>query len=793
MNGLNEQQVRDRMRAGAVNVQADHSAKTELQIVKENIFTYFNLIFAVLAILVILVKDYRSLTFMVVVIANMFIGIFQEISAKRVLDKLSLLNQPTARVLRDGEVSEIAVEELVLDDIILLTSGCQIPADACVVDGEAAVNESLLTGEADEIEKKSGDTLMSGSFVVSGKCYARLTAVGEDSYINGLMHEAGKMKKSEQSEMVRDINRIVIAAGIAIIPIGIGLFYQSYYVQENDLVTAVQGMVAAVVGMIPEGLYLLVTMVMAVSAAKLARKQVMLHDMKSIETLARVDVLCLDKTGTITDNDMQVRNVVPASEKYRDGEKFNDEINAVIGDYIAAVPDDNQTMQALREYFTVRGNRRPTSVMSFSSKYKYSSVAFDGGTYVLGAPEMILSSGVDERAEELAAKGYRVLAFARVGGGRTITADSPIAPADDVEPIGYICLLNPLRKNAAETIDFFKRQSVDIRVISGDNPVTVSEVAKAAGIEGADRYVDCRTLKTAEDMDRAAAEKVVFGRTSPDQKRMLVRALKRAGHTVAMTGDGVNDILAMKSADCSVAMASGSDAASQAAQVVILDSDFSRMPQVVAEGRQTINNLERSATLFLVKNIFSFLLALFTIFNLQNYPLAPSQVSLISMFNIGLPAFLLAMEPNNERVEHHFLRRVLLRVMPAALTNFFVIAAMVRFSQVFGVSDDDISVAATFLMAIVGFMILIRLSVPLNKFHVAVIGICMVGFALCGYFLHDLFAISYISRECVMLFVLFAITTEPSMRYLTMLFDRIGLEMKKNDAARRARESSQSL
>ncbi len=776
VTGLSKEEVIKRQRAGQTNVQPDRSAKTQKDIIKENVFTYFNLIFTVLAVFVILVGDFRSLTFMFVVVANTLIGIIQELSAKKVLDKLSLLNQPVARVIRDGKEFDIPTEKLVLDDYIRLSSGSQIPADAIVIEGEVTVNEALLTGEADEILKKTDDGLMSGSFVVSGECVAVLTAVGAHSYISRLMVKAKKMNAGEQSEMVRDINRVVIAAGIAIIPVGIGLFYQQYVSAGTDITTSVTSMVAALVGMIPEGLYLLVSMVLVVSAGKLASKQVMLHDMKSIETLARVDVLCLDKTGTITDNSMLVAKAVAAdSDEEISGEQ---PVYNIISDYINVLPDDNATMLAMRDYFKTSSRRKAASFMAFSSRFKYSSVSFNDDTYLLGAPDRVLGTNYvsfKEKVEGYAAKGYRVMVFASLPSGRAVNADSPLTSADDPQAAAFILLMNPIRENAPATLDYFRRQGVNIKVISGDHPMTVSEVAVKAGIPDADKYIDCGLLKSDEDIYGAAKKYTVFGRSTPEIKQKLIRSLKKQGHTVAMTGDGVNDILAMKSADCSVAMAAGSDAAAQAAQVVLLDSDFAKMPSIVAEGRQCINNLERSATLFLVKNIFSLLLAVFSILSVMTYPLNPSQISLISLFTIGAPAFCLAIEPNTKRIQDRFLARVVLKAMPAALTNFFVIAALVVFAETFSVSSEDVSVASTFLMAIVGFMILIRISSPMNKFHWIVVTGCVVGFGIFAYFLHDLFAITTISKECIMLFSLFAIATEPFMRYLTMLFDRISI------------------
>ena len=780
--GLEMSQVRELTAQGKTNVQIDRTAKTTKDIIKENVFTYFNLIFLIISLLLIVAGAFNSLTFLPVIIANMLIGIFQELHAKKVLDSLSILHEPTAVAVRDSAECRVAIDKLVLGDVIVLKAGCQIPADAVVIEGEAAVNEALLTGEADEIVKGKGDQLMSGSFVASGECMAKLTRVGRDSYISKLMLKARKMPTGEQSEMVRSINRIVIAAGIMIIPIGITLFCQSYLMQGNTFSDSVVGMVAAVIGMIPEGLYLLVSVTLAASSVMLARRSVMLHDMKSVETLARVDTLCVDKTGTITDNSMLVADAVPAQKMTDDQIR---RCKMLVGEYLEALPDDNITMRAMREYFRGRGNRQPVSIFPFSSKHKYSSVQFTDSTFVLGAPEFVLCEDFEkysDTVDEYAQKGLRVLVFGRymgdgTGTGSQVRRSLPVPKNGlygmKVEPIFFILLQNPLRENAQKIFSYFARQGVAVRVLSGDNPLTVSEVARQAGIEGAENYVDASWLKSDEDITEAVHRYTVFGRVTPDQKQKIVKALQQEGHTVAMTGDGVNDILAMKSADCSIAMAAGSDAAVQASQVVLLDSDFAHMPQIVNEGRRIINNVERSATLFLVKNIFSLLLSVFSIINVLVYPLQPSQISLISMFNIGIPAFFLAMEPNRKRIEGNFLRKVVFRAMPAALTDFFAIAALVVFGSTFKVAEVDISVAATFLLAIVGFMILFRISTPMNKYHWAVISGCIIGLCFFAYFFSWLFSIRHISTECIMLFVLFAIATEPAMRYLGFLFDVI--------------------
>ena len=766
--GLTSQQVQEHRLHGWTNKGVEPPSKTTKEIVHENVFTYFNLIFVVLAVLLCLVGSFRDLTFLPVIIANTLIGIIQEIRAKQVLDKLTMLNAPRASVVRDGKRTVINAEDLVVDDIVIFKAGDQVCADAEVSAGEVQVNESLLTGEADEITKRKGDKLMSGSFIVSGQCHARLDKVGEDSYISKLTLQAKAMQSKEQSEMIRSLDKLVKCVGVAIIPIGIVLFSQAFFIQHDGFRESVTSMIAAVIGMIPEGLYLLASVALAVSSIRLAQKKVLLHDMKCIETLARVDVLCVDKTGTITENTMKVQKLIKTDE-YDEKEKGG--LSLLVGDFAVAMTNDNITMAALKEYFTKASGKKVLSKTGFSSATKYSSVTFEDGAYVLGAPEFVLKEKYDDYAEEIteyASTGSRVLAFGIYDGevdGKPLT--------HGILPFGFVLLANPIREAAKETFEYFAEQGVEVKVISGDNPVTVSNVAKQAGIKNADRYVDASEFEDEQSMRKALLNNTVFGRVTPSQKRKFVRILKEAGHTVAMTGDGVNDVLALKDADCSIAMASGSDAAAQASQLVLLESDFSCMPEVVLEGRRVVNNIQRSASLFLVKNIFSFLLSVASVVFMFTYPLEPSQVSLISMFTIGVPAFFLALEPNKNMIKGHFLTNVLLKALPAALTDALAVAALVIFGRTFDVSSTDISTAATMLLAIVGFMILYKISAPMNKIRFSIVSGCIAGLLFCSIFLKDLFAITSMTKECIMLFVVFAIATEPVLRYLTTLVEKV--------------------
>ena len=756
--GLTSGEVQERVAQGKTNQVEDHSSMSVSQIIRSNVFTYFNLIFAVIAALLIAVGAFKGLTFLPVIIANMLIGIAQQIYAKRILDKLSLLDVTDYTALRDGREEKISSGDLVQDDVVLLESGQQIPADGIVLAGGVSVNESLLTGEQDEIVKKEGAELRSGSFVVSGRAWMRLLSVGSESYAAKLTQKA-KQVSEKPADMVRDIERIIRIFGIAIIPIGALLLYQSIGVNGTGPKTAVTSMAGALTGMIPEGMYLLATVALAMSAARLAGKQVLLHDAKTIEARARVDVLCVDKTGTITTGEMSVSAVLsPAAEGNEPAPLAKEsEAGQLLAHYVGTVPDSNSTMRAIRAWSGTGASIPAEEVKPFSSKTKYSKVRTKEHEYCLGAPEYLLDaeemsagkSFMDKRLEA----GERVLVLTRDG-----------------HAVLFICLKDQIRETAKSTFQYFRDRGVEIKVISGDNPHTVSRIAAAAGIANADRYVDATSLTTPAMIDEAVRDYTVFGRVKPEQKKEIVEALHRSGRKAAMTGDGVNDILAMKEADCSIAMGSGSDAARQAAQVVLMDSDFSHMQNIVAEGRRDVNNITRSATLFLYKNIFSLLLAVFSIVNSFTYPLDSSQVSMISLFNIGIPAFLLTLEDNQQKEEDGFLKNTLLRALPAALTSFFTIAALMQFGLLFDIPSKDISTASTYLLSLIGFMILAEITKPLNWYHVSVFIVCAIGVVLaCTTGFKTLFSIEDISVRAAALCVVFAIAEFTIMRWLTEL------------------------
>ena len=740
LTGLSEAEAIERKAGGLVNTPVKPPSKSVPQIVFSNVFTYFNLVYSIFAAILLSIGSYRDLGFMGVIVCNTLIGIVQELRSKKVLDKLNVLHAPTALVLRDGKEQRIPAAELVRDDLVLFKAGDQIPADAEVVSGAASLNESLLTGEADEIKKAPDDELMSGSFVVSGSLRARLTRVGAESYISQLTLKAKAMKSGEDSEIVRSLNRLVKIMGFAIIPIGAALFFrQQPLFGFND---NMRSTIAAVMGMIPEGLFLLASITLAISAVRLAQNQVLIHNMKCIETLARVDVLCVDKTGTITEPAMTVAGCEAA-------EGTPEALNALLSDFAAAQDADNITMRALKSYFTAPSGRKAVSVSGFSSQFKYSGVCFEGANYVLGAPEFLLKASYEtyrERIEARSREGLRVLAFGTteaVPDGKELTAP--------VRLLGLVFLDNAIRESAPSTFRFFAEQGVAIKVISGDNPVTVSRIAARAGIPDAESYVDASVLKTEAEAKAAILAHTVFGRVSPEQKKIFVSALKEAGHTVAMTGDGVNDILAMKESDCSVAMAAGSDAAVQASQLVLLESDFAKMPAVVDEGRRVVNNLERSGSFYLVKNVFSFLIALSAICIGFTYPLLPLQITLIGAFTIGVPSFFLAQAPNKDLIRGNFLKNVFRKALPGGIADAVTVIPLVLIASGMDLPLKEVRTAATVTVAAIGMLIHYGIARPLDRYKTVVFVLCGVGLVLTMLVLHDLLELVPLSLPAALL------------------------------------------
>ena len=765
--GLTQAQAKTRLQCGWSNDPGEPPSKSEKQIIKENSVTFFNMIFLILAVLLVLAGSYKNMMFLVIAIANTAIGTVQEIRSKRTVDKLTLVAEQPVKTLRDGVLVGIRPKLLVRDDIIELSAGDQICADGIVRTGELQVNESLITGEADAILKKPGDSLKSGSFVVAGRGRAQLTQVGPDAYAARLSTEAKKDVHATQSEMMRSLDKLIRVVGFALIPVGCILFYRQYSILKMDFTTTVEATVAALIGMIPEGLYLLTSVAMAVSAMKLAQQKVLVQDMNCIETLARVDVLCVDKTGTITEPKMEVQDVVPLDPAHDDPEFLEQVLAALYSD----TEPENDTGKAMAEVFAGKTTWRCQKRIPFNSQTKWSAAVFDRGCFVVGAPEFVLGSRYEtirETAEPWSALGCRVLLIAQYQG--TPVPNEALVP-EQVRPMALVLLSNRVRASAPATFHYFAREGVSIRVISGDNPVTVSEVARRAGIEGAERYIDTTTLKTDADFARAAREYIVFGRVTPDNKKRLIRALKKDGHTVAMTGDGVNDVLALKEADCGIAMASGSQAASQVSQLVLLKSDFAAMPSVVAEGRRVINNIQRSAALFLVKNIFSLLLALISMFATFPYPVTPMHLSMISALTIGVPSFFLALESNRERVKGRFMTGVLRKAFPGGLTNLIVVLMAVGFVLVFKLPTDQLYTVSAALMSLTGLLVLFQICKPFSRQRKILWGLMAAACCISFLFLGDLFEFVALDLEMVIVLAAVFLMTPTVFFGLQRIFD----------------------
>lgn len=762
INGLTNREAEEKIALGKVNKINFETSESIPTIIKKNIFTYFNVIFMMLAILVTFAGAFRNLTFLIVVTINVLIGIFQQIRSKMVLDKLSLLDKCKYNVIRDNKETIVYSDELVEGDYVRLSSGNQVPADGVLVDGKLFVNESLLTGEQDEREKTVNSNLLSGSFVVSGSAIVKLTNVGDESYSSKIMKESKKIKENK-TEMIKAIDRIVLVAGIVIIPIGLLLFGESYFVNKFSYSESVVRMVSALIGMIPEGLYLLTTVALALSAMRLAKKKVLLHDMKSIESLARTDVLCIDKTGTITTNEMDVIDIFDENEvSYLDKKK--DKKLLELANYINSINDNNATIDALREYLKNIKTKKLNMLKyeNFNSKNKYSYIKISENiTYKLGAPDVLLNKDYNHLISKRTINGERIIVFVKEENNECV-------------PILFISLKNEIRKNAREIIKFFNDREVEIRVISGDNPVTVSSIAKEVGIKNFDLFVDCSLIKTNDELKNAVDKYKIFGRVSPEQKREIIKLIKENGLKVAMTGDGVNDILAMKEADCSIAMGNGSDAAREAAQVVLLDSDFGNMRNIVYEGRKNINNITRSASLFTYKNIFSLLLSIYAIIFTIAYPLEPNQVSLGSAFTIGIPAFFLTFEENQKKQQNdEFWKNIFLKSLPSAIISFLVIVCMVKCSVIFDINSNDLTTACSYLFFTGGFIILYKCAKPLNKYRTIVFIGCILGMIITINMIPEFFSIRSISLKAAILVIVFALLEVFVAKETLLLFNNV--------------------
>lgn len=670
--GLTQEQIDNRKEQGLVNYDTSVPTKSIKRIIVENTCTLFNLMNLLLAIAVLAVGSYKNVLFILIIILNTLISTIQEIHSKRIVDRLSIVSQTKVKAIRDGEQKQVEINEIVLDDVLKFQTGNQIVTDCTILEGEVEVNESFITGESNLISKKEGDLLLSGSFIVSGSCISKVEHIGEENYTYKISSGAKYVKKVN-SEIMKSLNQIVKTVSIVIIPLGLILFFHQMQINDGNLKMSVVSSVAAMIGMIPEGLILLTSTVLAVSVIRLSRNKVLVQELYCIETLARVDTLCLDKTGTITEGKMEVKDIIPISVEK---EKMEIMLSA-LAQYSS---DHNSTIEAIRERFKKEVNDRVKNQVPFSSQKKWSGISFEGiGSLVMGAPEFVLKEKVGEYSQmiEKYSCDYRLLVLA-ISKENFEEKELP----KNLEVIGFILILDKIRDEAKTTLEYFKEQGVCLKIISGDNPLTVSKIAKHAGLDHYDDYIDMTKLGQNENLEEIVQKYTIFGRVTPTQKKDLVVALKNMGHTVAMTGDGVNDVLALKEADCSIAMASGSDAARNVSELVLLDSNFEAMPKIVAEGRKTINNIERSASLFLAKTMYATILAILFVFISWPYPFMPIQLSLISVVTIGIPSFALALEPNKERIKGHFLINVISRSMPASITVVMGIILSIILSKV---------------------------------------------------------------------------------------------------------------
>lgn len=747
--GLTSEQVNQRVNEGKVNITANLKTKSIARIFRDNICTLFNAINVVLLIALAFVGSYKNMLFIGIMIANTTIGIVQEIRSKKSVDKLTILSEKKVTVVRDGRECEISREDIVQDDIIVLSRGSQIPADCIVCEGECKVNESLLTGESDLIDKKAGDELLSGSFISLGKCYARANRVGAQSYAAKINNEAKYIKKIN-SEILRSFNFIIKICTFILFPVGIAFFIRQFGINDGNLQATVVSTVAALLGMIPKGMILLTSSVLAVSIIRLSRKKVLVQEMYCIETLARVDVLCLDKTGTLTTDEMTVKDIIPLC---------NDEkIDIALSSIAHFSEDKNATLNAIEEFVKDAEYVKCKKFYPFSSETKWSGGDFENGkSYVIGAAEFVFKDRQKYKtvfdAIEKINDTVRIIALAY--SDTSLQNGLP----GNTAPLALILIKDKLRENVNETIDYFKEQGVALKIISGDSVKTVQNIAKETGISGAENAVDMTTVKTQEELERAAENCSVFGRVTPQQKKQLVLALKKNGHSVAMTGDGVNDVLALKEADCSIAMAAGSDAARNVSQLVLVNNDFASMPGVVAEGRRTINNLERSSALYIVKTIYTIVLSIFFVFFNMPYPFEPIHFSLVGALTVGLPSFVLALQPNKNRIKGNFTYNIIARAVPAAFCTILNIIGMAVIAKYTTLTPNEYSTICVYMTALCAYMLILRLSYPFNALRIAMLVVSAAGLVLGFVCFSDFFSLVWLSPEGIILFALLSAFT----------------------------------
>ena len=734
--GLTTEQVEERKAQGLVNFNTEASTKSVKQIVRENVCTLFNMINIVLAIAVICVGSFKNLTFMMIIILNTLISIVQELRSKKTLDKLQVLASSKVTSIRDGEKVKLDINEIVLDDVLCFEIGNQVVVDSVIREGEVEVDESFITGEAETVFKNKGDMLVSGSFIVSGKATCQVVHIGLDNYTAKIASDT-KYIKPISSEIMRSLNKIVSTISCLIVPVGILLFSRQMYLEGNTVSQAVVNTVAALIGMIPEGLVLLTSTVLAVSVIRLSRRKVLVQDLYCIETLARVDTICLDKTGTITEGCMEVVDTILKDS--------NVSLEEILANLNSSLDESNPTAKALKEKFGKKETFRLKEVIPFSSKKKYSGAIYEEGAYFFGAPEFLLKSKIKKYKDEIDmyAKDYRVLVLIQA-------KDKKLS---GIKVLGYLLLQDKIRKEAFDTLRYFKEQGVRIKIISGDNPDTVYGIAVRAGLPRSCKKIDASTLKSDQEIIDAVEKYDIFGRVSPEQKKKFILALQSLGHTVAMTGDGVNDVLALKEADCSIAMANGSDASKNVSQLVLLDSNFSSMPHVVAEGRRTINNIERSASLFLVKTIYATILAIGFIFVEMPYPFIPIQLTLASVVTIGIPSFVLALQPNHDRVKGDFLTSVLRRAFPPAITIVLNIVVVFTASNILGFSYAETSTLSVAVTGYTSFILLYKTCLPLNPLRTVLFVTMFIAF-IAGFSFRNLFSFAHFNVVMVLVIII---------------------------------------
>ena len=730
IKGLTIEEVKDRFSKGLNNYNDAPKTKTIKEIFRDNIFTYFNFLNLALGILTFFagvingsaLNGLKNCLFMGVIIANSIISIVEEIISKKIIDKLSIVSESKVDVLRDGNIETLSLEDVVMDDVIKLTLGHQVVCDSVVVDGEIEVSESLITGESDSIKKVKGDELLSGSFIISGNAYARVIRVGKDNYVSKISNEA-KYKKEINSMIMGSFTKMLKILSVMIIPIGICMMISQYSITKS-FPESIYTTVASMIGMIPEGLVLLTSSVMAVGVIKLYRVKVLVQQLYAIEILARVDAICLDKTGTLTEGRMKVKGILSA------GKYSKDEAERYFKEYTLASEDNNQTMNALKDYFSgMKINAK--NKIPFNSSRKFSAIEFDDYTLYFGAPEVILKDKVDQKVIDDNIEDYRVLSLGIKKSNKDINE------LKGIDPIGYILVEDIIRPSAKDTLDFFKDNNVLVKIISGDNIKTVMSIAKKVGLNDL-KGIDISELSD-EELRDAIDEYQIFGRSKPEQKKLIIKTLKEKGHTVAMTGDGVNDVLALKESDCAISVKSGTDAARNVSQLILLNDDFNSLPRVVEEGRQTINNVERSASLLLVKTIYTILLIIFSILSFQKYFFVPIQLTFITAFTIGAPSFILALEPNHELVRGKFLFKVFAKSLPTSLTVVFNIVLVSLLANTFNLSYEIKSTLSVILTTTTGLYYLLKICRPLNLYRGSLFTAMLTGFLYCYLFQPEFF------------------------------------------------------